>query len=501
MAKNGEQRGDIPGSMNILQIYPDVEDTGKRQMRSMGIGASLLAGDDPIDNTPRGGSIRDKDGAPGIVGSPMLKVVESDDNTKAQIRLELWSENGKPFGNVEQTFYIKIKEVDHARGDDDYLLQPYIGGGHHSDNEDTVKCDGNAYKVAIYPNGHIVHRKEIMHGDPNDTYCYDICHPSGVVFPKDGRKDPKREKGDNSFIQKEKIKLIKGDMRETWWGFKVVQILLPDNKGTRIETWIDEGADDGHGNLLIDGNKNRWRPLTQYDDLVKFTTPDGIPFNDWVVQAMEDLKNNGDRENYVNDFRTKSKYCGGCDSGTIFERGKTHPGFVRTKPFVISERKSQRIDNLVHRNANCVVLRADGHTKWELAHFSAREIQPNLELFKDPTKIGKGPGTQANVGPGDVPIPDIGDALGLLTSKGLSDIRITNLISLGMARDELLRIKPSLPQVKATLVSKVGNGSILIEDEISLNIAQNMLDLIAKALGARGLSPETSVENMPSEAE
>jgi hypothetical protein len=30
---------------------------------------------------------------------------------------------------------------------------------------------------------------------------------------------------------------------------------------------MDEGADDGKGNLVVDGNKDRWRLITAYEDV------------------------------------------------------------------------------------------------------------------------------------------------------------------------------------------------------------------------------------------
>jgi hypothetical protein len=142
-----------------------------------------------------------------------------------QIRIALWSNDNKPWGNVEHSFYIKVTGGNNSG---DRVIQPYIGGGRHSDS--TV-CHGNAMKVSIWENGSAGFRKEAVH--PNYTN-----ERSG------------RDLGD--------------DFEGRWWGIKVVQILF-SNK-CRIEIWADTGADDGNGRLVLSGNQNRWRMIGSTED-------------------------------------------------------------------------------------------------------------------------------------------------------------------------------------------------------------------------------------------
>jgi hypothetical protein len=136
------------------------------------------------------------------------------------MRIALWSNDNKPWGNVEHSFYIKVTGGNNSG---DRVIQPYIGGGRHSDS--TV-CHGNTMKVSIWENGSAGFRKEVVH--PNYTN-----ERSG------------RDLGD--------------DFEGRWWGIKVVQILF-SNK-CRIELWADTAADDGNGRLVLSGNQNRWRMI------------------------------------------------------------------------------------------------------------------------------------------------------------------------------------------------------------------------------------------------
>lgn len=132
-------------------------------------------------------------------------------------RVAMWSRDGRPWGNVEHTFYLKILEgpTSGTSGDSARILQPYIGGGHHH-TDSAYSGEGNAYKLSIMGGGVIVFRKELF-------------HRSGCGYCGDRRgtwHGPVRN-------------FVPGFRR--WYGFKQVQLLLPDRN--RQEVYIDEGAE------------------------------------------------------------------------------------------------------------------------------------------------------------------------------------------------------------------------------------------------------------------
>jgi hypothetical protein len=252
-----------------------------------------------------------------------------------QVRLALYSSNGNPFGSVEHTVYFKfeteigpISNGDHD--DENRLFQPYIGGGtHHSAKKRC--CEGNAMKVCIFGGGDIGFRKEICHG----AYCGDRGHYNNY----DGKPHGGEWHGP--------IKNMKdGAMLGRWYGFKQIEKHLADRN--RQEVWMDEGADDGDGNLVLDGNQSRWRLITAYED-VKTDEEDERPIGDWTSDDY-------------------SK-CTECENESRSDK-PLPDGYVRLEPFWVTHDEGHEIET---KKTNCVVLRIDDK-KMKIAYWSARKI-------------------------------------------------------------------------------------------------------------------------------
>ena len=95
---------------------------------------------------------------------------------------------------------------------------------------------------------------------------------------------------------------------------------------------MDEGADDGNGNLLLEGNQDRWRLITAYED-IKTGEKDSRPIGDWT---------SGDHSK-----------CTDCKAES--SSGKPLPnGYVRLEPFWVTHYGGHDIDI---KETNSVVLR------------------------------------------------------------------------------------------------------------------------------------------------
>jgi len=248
--------------------------------------------------------------------------------------------------------------------------------------------------------------------------------------------------------------------------------------------------------------------LTQYDDL-QTREDDGIPVSDWKYNLTEE-----DKHPEKGDPKTTDK-CD-CDK-TNSLRKKTPLGYVRTKqfPFSVTRDFRDKVKNGkdekpkgTHTVANNVTIRGDGDLLLKLAYFSAREIEPIPELFKNwkgPVKqdVVPGPGKQHDVPVGPVNWKDLAeDVLGVLTSEvGVPKIEIKDAFTLDSAQNGLQQLEGSLFIKIATLDIRRDGGHIVIRDPDSLSIARTFLERIAKELGVRELSPAKSLENLPSEAE
>lgn len=245
-------------------------------------------------------------------------------------RVAMWSRDGRPWGNVEHTFYLKILEgpTSGTSGDSARILQPYIGGGHHH-TDSAYSGEGNAYKLSIMGGGVIVFRKELF-------------HRSGCGYCGDRRgtwHGPVRN-------------FVPGFRR--WYGFKQVQLLLPDRN--RQEVYIDEGADDG-GRLNIAGNESRWRLIALNDDKVTGQVS-GEPVSDWRQGCSMPSFNS---TNLV---------------------GKTIVnGSVRMVPWGVTHSSSGANHDFSVVNAAACTLRTDGTRRMLIGHWSAREINPSQKLI------------------------------------------------------------------------------------------------------------------------
>ena len=255
-----------------------------------------------------------------------------------QVRLSLYSSNGNPFRSVEHTVYFKFKTEsgyptsngDHK--DPDRLFQPYIGGGDHHSNKNTC-CEGNAMKVCIFGGGDISFRKELCH----DAYCGDRGHYNNYKGKPHGGEwhGPIQNMKDDNMLGR-------------WYGFKQIEKHLADRN--RQEVWMDEGADDGNGNLMLDGNQDRWRLIATYED-IKTDEEDDRPIGDWTSDEY-------------------SK-CTDCEKESRSDKPLPN-GYVRLEPFWISHKGGHDIDT---ENTNCVTLRIDDK-KAKIAYWSARKITP-----------------------------------------------------------------------------------------------------------------------------
>lgn len=314
---NGDDPPSALDAFGIAKIYSDSVSNPHVKYMDMANARTL-----PLDTFPA--TFSETSNQVGTInGQPVYSWLVAAD----QVRLTLWSDDNKPWGNVEDTFYVKLSNG--PTGSSSRLFQPYIGGGDHSNNNPN-RCDGNAYKFCVFGDGHTSHRKEICH----EAYCSDRNALAASIQNMPNNTPQNR-----------------------WYGFKIVQILLPNGGGTRIEAWIDEGADSS-GNLVVSGNASRWRKLSTYDD-VRTGTLNGVPYGTWTCSD------------------TEFDDCENCDASGS-QGGMLHPGFVRIQPYAVT-RASRSHSGVTHTNAAAVTLRTDGTTAFELAFWSAREIQSPVE--------------------------------------------------------------------------------------------------------------------------
>lgn len=254
-------------------------------------------------------------------------------------RLALWSPDNKPWGNVEMTFYVKMltgPTTNGTHGDANRLLQPYIGGGHHH-SQTADACEGNAMKACIFGGGDLCFRKEICH----PAYCGDRGHYNNFGgFPH----------ATDSFGGTP-ANMANG-FRNRWYGVKLIQKLMSDR--CTLEAWIDEGADNGSGGLVIAGNETRWRLWMRYDDIRTGTAANGAPTGDWTSTSY-------------------SSDCGSCTSATI--GSKVHAqGLVRLVPWGVTHSSSAPNHDFNVTDAAACQIRTDGTNGGYLAFYSAREI-------------------------------------------------------------------------------------------------------------------------------
>jgi hypothetical protein len=304
----------------IKKIYPDADSRPEQQYLDEG---DIMAG--RIDNRPDRYRTTDEviDG-----GRHAVEVGGTS-------RLALYSTNGNPFGSVEHTVYFKFLSGPNENGshnDASRLFQPYIGGGsHHTDGSRC--CEGNAMKVCLFGGGDLAFRKE-------------LCHPA---YAGDrGDYNDWGGKSHGTAVWNGPIRNMKDGMLRRWYGFKQIEIHLPDRN--RQEVWIDEGADDGNGALVVAGNEDRWRLLAVYEDVVTGER-DGVPVGDWTSGRFSE--------------------CTGCvpasRNGTDVANG-----MVRLGPYAVSHPGAHDVSI---ENANAVVLRLDG-PNMRIAHWSLRKIAP-----------------------------------------------------------------------------------------------------------------------------
>jgi len=143
-----------------------------------------------------------------------------------QVRMEAWSEPGKPWLNVEITEYAKVVSV----GSSGRVLQMYSRGGHHSSN---TPCAGSAYKSRLW-------------FDRTATWVKEICHPA--YTSNRGRET-----------------VTTTPIVGRWIGHKAVIYNVTEGNQTfvRMESYLDDDAQDAAGNLII---ANDWKLMSTVDD-------------------------------------------------------------------------------------------------------------------------------------------------------------------------------------------------------------------------------------------
>ena len=154
-------------------------------------------------------------------------LVGEDDNNDYQVRMNVNTPPGQSeWRDVEITGYFKV--IDAARGiddDDDDDSSPdaeitwYARGGRHSDS---APCDGTSLKGILYINGLAAWQKEIWHtGGYTETRA--VVDATDPILDK-------------------------------WIGWKVVMYNINNNTAVRMESYIDENAN------------NTWRKVNELVD-------------------------------------------------------------------------------------------------------------------------------------------------------------------------------------------------------------------------------------------
>ena len=204
---------------------------------------------------------------------------------------------------------------------------------HHTDKDRC--CEGNAMKVCIFGGGDIGFRKELCH----NAYCSDRGHYNDYGDKPHGGEW-------NGPIKNMK----NGAMLDRWYGFKQIEKHFEDRN--RQEVWMDEDADDGNGHLVLDGNQDRWRLITAYEDVKTGESNDGRPIGDWSADDY-------------------SEKCTGCNAESRSDKPLPN-GYVRLEPFSVTHAGGHDIDI---KDTNCVVLRIDDKNM-KIAYWSSRKIKP-----------------------------------------------------------------------------------------------------------------------------
>jgi hypothetical protein len=251
-------------------------------------------------------------------------------------RLALYSSNGNPFGSVEHTVYFKMTAGPSTNGDhtDGFrLFQPYIGGGSHHTAEDRC-CEGNAMKVCLFGGGDIAFRKEICHS----AYCGDRGSYNNWGGSSHG-----------TAVWNGPIRNMTNGMLNRWYGLKQIELHMSDRN--RQEVWIDEGADNGSGGLVVTGNETRWRLLARYDD-VRTGTSNGVPVGNWTSSEF-------------------SAECTSCVAESRDNKSMAN-GLVRLEPYSVTHTGH----DISIQNTNAVVLRLDTGRTMRFGYWSLRKIQP-----------------------------------------------------------------------------------------------------------------------------
>jgi len=151
------------------------------------------------------------------------------------VRLQVFTPPGEQeWKNVEITGYVKVvRTAGHdsdKKSDLEDILQWYARGGKHSSNS---PCEGTSLKGRIHLNGTVSWAKEIW-------------HDGGYTFEKAGVQ------ATSPLVMKKSSGGRYHDGR--WFGYKVVMYNIDHDKAVKMETYLDENAD------------NNWRKVTELVD-------------------------------------------------------------------------------------------------------------------------------------------------------------------------------------------------------------------------------------------
>lgn len=265
--------------------------------------------------------------------------------------MELWK-------NVELTGYFRVLKTygvaplgnESARDEPseaDYAIQAYARGGIHSNQlmkgldgkERSLSCVGSAYKGKIYFDGGSSIAKEIGH----PVYASERFREVGLEKGSSNATSWTRV-GEGLFEPLVSSYPLQSPSR--WIGIKVVIYDYKENgiEYAKIQTYIDDDADDGGGRLIP---SNNWRLLSDVSDKGDWAA-DPTPKTNNTASALDALI-----AKCGNPFTTRDAY-----SGMIIT-WFGHPDFID--------------DPLYRPITNAVSFRWD-YAGAEFAYLSAREI-------------------------------------------------------------------------------------------------------------------------------
>lgn len=259
-----------------------------------------------------------------------------------QTRIYVKSPTGQTFWkNVEITGYFKVESATISGATAYQHIQQFARGGYHSDAQWTKSDNvtqlwgnpmGSGYKSRLGTDAHVA--KEVGHS----------------VYSSEKRHQHNGTSGSSTGTN------VLANMRTSprWVGFKTIIYSFMDGatEKTRIRSYMDNNAEDGSGNLVINNN---WTLVCDVIDGGGWSCESNDPTNDGVVDTMDELiakcpggvpPNSMTRQQYAEMIINWSGF----------------PDFVN--------------DSTLRGNGNVAALRWDG-IGVKFKYFSVREIEPS----------------------------------------------------------------------------------------------------------------------------